>query len=261
MTESSPSLDGRIIWNEIHYTDLAATAKFYGELFGWTTRPEDRDTYVHFYLGGKTVAGAMPIEAGSPVPPHWAVYVGTDDFEGYMQRAEAAGGQALMPVLDLPGTGKICAIADSEGAVLSPFAPTDTTLDGWITDGAPGTFCWVELLCDDPVKASEYYAKVVGWDLSKMDMGPGGIYTLVAPKGSPEGFAVGGIQPKQLGDPSPSCWLPYISVADIEACTTMVTNLGGTVQVPVTEIPGKGRFSIVTDPGGTTFAMYWSLPK
>ena len=258
MSESIASLDGRIIWNEVHCMDYEATCKFYGELFGWTTKPEERETYTHFYLGDKTVAGLMTIEDGSPIPPHWAVYVGTDDVDGFMERAEAAGGKAMMPVLDLPETGKICAVADSEGAVLSPFAPTDASRDGWIPTGAAGTFCWVELICDDADKAREFYSKVVGWDLRDMEMGPDRTYTILAPKGSPEGDGVGGIQPKEPGDPMPSCWLPYIAVDDIDASTAKVGALGGTIQVPVTEI---GRFSIVTDPGGSTFAMYWSLPR
>ena len=261
MTNPTPSLNGRIIWNEVHCTDHDATCKFYGELFGWTTKADERETYTHFYLGDKTVAGLMPIEQGSPIPPHWSVYVGTDDIDGYMQRAEAAGGKPLMPLMDLPETGKICAIADPEGAVLCPFDPTNPTKPEWIADGSPGTFCWVELICDDASAAREFYSKVVGWDLIDMDMGDGAIYTILAPKGSPEGFGVAGIQPKPAGDPTPSCWLPYIAVEDIEASTNQVAELGGTIQVPTTEIPGMGRFFIVTDPGGGTFALYWSIPR
>ncbi|MDG1499633.1 MAG: VOC family protein [Planctomycetota bacterium] len=260
MTKPTVSLSGRIIWNEIHCTDFDATCKFYNKIFGWTTKTEERETYTHFYLGGKTVGGLMPIEPGSSVRPHWAVYVGTDDIEGYMQRAEAAGGKPKMPLLDLPETGKICAIADAEGAVLFALDPTDPTRPEWIADGSPGTFCWVEILCDDAPAAREFYSKVVGWDLIDMDMGKGAIYTVLAPKGSPEGFGVAGIQAKPVGDTTPSCWLPYIAVSDIEASTNQVVELGGTLQVPATEILGKGRFSIVTDPGGSPFAMYWSNP-
>ena len=261
MTSATTPIEGRIIWNEIHSSDLDATEKFYKELFGWTTIPEERETYVHFYLDGKTVAGAMTIEDGSPIPPNWSVYVGTDDIEGYMSRAEEAGGKALMPLLDLPETGKICAIADPEGAVLSPFAPSDPARESWLPTGAPGTFCWVELLCRDADKARDFYGKVAGWEMRDMDMGPGGIYTILAPQGAPEGDGVGGIQPMGEDDKGPACWLPYVAVEDIDASTAKVTALGGAVHVPVTEIPGMGRFSVVSDNGGAMLALYWSMPR
>ena len=266
---TNPSLEGRIIWNEIHTADLEATLAFYRDLFGWTTRAEELATYTHFYLGDKTVAGLMPIAAGSPVPPHWAVYVGTADAEAYMQRAVEAGGKALMPLMDLPETGKISAVADGEGAVLSPFQPANTDRETWVSTGAPGTFCWVELLCRDADAARAFYGKVAGWEMRDLEMGDGSLYTILAPQGAPEGDGVGGIQQlpvggiQQLpeGDPSPSCWLSYIAIEDIDASTAKVTELGGKVMVPPTEIPGMGRFSVVADNGGSVFAMYWSVPR
>jgi predicted enzyme related to lactoylglutathione lyase len=260
MSKTTAPLAGRIIWHEVHTKDVEATIKFYGELLGWTTLPEERDSYIHFYLGDKTVAGVMPIEGASPIPPHWAIYVGSDNVEGYIARAEAAGGKPMMPMVHLPEVGKFSAIADIEGAVLTAFAPKNVDNDSYQTSGAPGTFCWAELLCKDTDAAREFYGKVVGWEMRSMDMGDGAIYTILAPEGAPEGDGVGGIQPMPADDPGPSCWLPYVAVEDIDALTAKVLELGGAIQVPPTDILGKGRFSIVADHAGSVFAMYWSAP-
>ncbi len=256
---SNDSLNSHIIWNEVHTTDLDKTIAFYGSLFGWTTRPEERETYIHFYQGEKSVGGVFPIQPGVPIPPHWALYVGCDDVEAYIKRAEDAGGKALMPMMDLPEVGKFCAVADAEGAVLSPFAPTNTDRDSWERTGAPGTFCWVELMTRDVPAARAFYDKVVGWEMHDMEMGMDQPYTILTPKGAENG--TGGIMPMAPEQPGPACWLAYVAVEDIDASTDKAVELGATIVVPATDIPDVGRFSIITDPCGATFAMYWSKPE
>ena len=50
------------------------------------------------------------------------------------------------------------------------------------------------------------------------------------------------------GDPSPPHWKTYIGVDDIDGTTAAARDLGATVLVEPTDIPGMGRFSIVADP-------------
>jgi len=85
-------LEHTIIWNELHSSDIHASAAFFRALFGWAIREEERETYLHFYASkdsDETVGGLMPLQAGAK--PMWQVYVGTSDIEAYAERAEAGG--------------------------------------------------------------------------------------------------------------------------------------------------------------------------
>jgi predicted enzyme related to lactoylglutathione lyase len=57
---------------------------------------------------------------------------------------------------------------------------------------------------------------------------------------------------------APSTWLAYVLVDDIEAATSKVASLGGTVAKGVTEVPGMGWFSIIIDPTGAALGLWKS---
>ena len=67
---------------------------------------------------------------------------------------------------------------------------------------------------------------------------------------------VGGIGATPPG--TPSQWLPYVAVADVDATAKRVPMLGGTIHVPPTDIPNIGRFCVLADPTGATIAIYRS---
>jgi predicted enzyme related to lactoylglutathione lyase len=52
----------------------------------------------------------------------------------------------------------------------------------------------------------------------------------------------------------PAHWLVYFGVADTDATVAKATELGATTIVPPTDIP-PGRFAVLTDPDGATFAV------
>ena len=56
------------------------------------------------------------------------------------------------------------------------------------------------------------------------------------------------------GDIPPN-WLPYVTVADCEASAARVTELGGKVIVPPTDVPEVGKFAVFCDPGGAALAI------
>jgi uncharacterized protein len=51
-------------------------------------------------------------------------------------------------------------------------------------------------------------------------------------------------------------WVPYVLVDDIAASTGKAKSLGAKVLADVTEIPGKGSFSMLVDPTGAAFALW-----
>jgi predicted enzyme related to lactoylglutathione lyase len=57
----------------------------------------------------------------------------------------------------------------------------------------------------------------------------------------------------------PSIWIPYIQVEDLAGDTAKAKALGGTVIRDITEIPGRGWFSIILDPTGAAIGL-WKAP-
>lgn len=55
---------------------------------------------------------------------------------------------------------------------------------------------------------------------------------------------------------SPSFWLAYIEVDDIEAATKEAKSLGATVMKDVTEVMGAGWLSIIVDPTGAMLGLW-----
>ena len=111
-------------------------------------------------------------------------------------------------------------------------------------------FVHVELETTDPDKAKAFYSKLFDWQLEDMPS-PGGTYTLIK-----VGQGTGGGLMKHPVPGAPSLWLAYVLVDDIKASTQKAQSLGATVMRDVTEVPGMGWFSIVTDPTGAIFGLW-----
>ena len=124
---------------------------------------------------------------------------------------------------------------------------------------ANGSFCWNELSTTDDAAAIKFYTELLGWEVKAgtatecegSDQPPMVYNEIVV-----EGKHVGGIYkmgPEQGGEPSN--WRPYVAVDDVDAKAAQVTELGGKVCVPPTDIPNTGRFCVVNDPTGATISL------
>ncbi|MCA1491988.1 VOC family protein [Sinorhizobium alkalisoli] len=117
-----------------------------------------------------------------------------------------------------------------------------------------GKFVWYELMTTDTKAAEAFYKKVIGWSARDAGM-PGTEYTL---------FSIGDHQvaglmtmPEGALDMNvPPAWLGYVAVDDVDAAAAKLTGEGGTVHREPDDIPGIGRFAVVTDPHGAAFALF-----
>ena len=133
------------------------------------------------------------------------------------------------------------------------FTNPRTTEETMLTTRAKGTFIWYELATTDGKAAEKFYASVLGWKSKDMS-GPGGTYTIV----SAGPADVGGIwtMPREMAPAGTGAtWLPYIGVDDVDGFTKRVQAAGGAVKRAPEDIPGIGRFSVVTDPQGAPFML------
>ncbi len=117
-------------------------------------------------------------------------------------------------------------------------------------------FVWYELTTTDQKAAEAFYRDVMGWDMADAGM-PGFAYTIL----SANGARVGGL----MGIPSETTerragWIGHIGVADVDAMAARVTEAGGAIHRPPTDIPGIGRFAVVADPHGAVFILFQPNP-
>jgi len=119
--------EGVFVWDELHTSDPAAAKSFYGEVFGWTARDQDMGgmTYTIFQSpGGTDVGGCMKLMEGMPAPPHWLVYIGTDDVDASTARAKELGATVHIEPADIPSVGRFSVLQDPTGAVFGLYKGT-----------------------------------------------------------------------------------------------------------------------------------------
>lgn len=120
----------------------------------------------------------------------------------------------------------------------------------------PNPFVHVELNTTNVAKAKSFYGGLFDWQLDDMPMGPE-TYTMIGVGGDDVGGGITGVRtPGQ-----PSAWLAYVSVDDVAASTKKAASLGATVVQDVTEVPGMGHFSIITDPTGGVLGLWETAQK
>jgi uncharacterized protein len=113
---------GALTWNELGTRDVEAAKRFYGAVFGWTTKGEG---YLEWQLDGKTIGGCNDLNAiGMPeqIPAHWLVYFAVKNCDGSADRIKELGGTINMPPADIPGMGRFAVGADPQGAVFAVFS-------------------------------------------------------------------------------------------------------------------------------------------
>jgi uncharacterized protein len=119
-----------------------------------------------------------------------------------------------------------------------------------------GRFVWYELSTSDPAAAQRFYSAITGWGTQAFE-GTGTPYTMWINGENP----IGGVMqlPAELSSQGvPPNWLPYIGTDDVDETVAEAAQLGGKIIVPPQDIPTMGRFAVLADPQGATFAVYKS---
>ena len=97
---------GAMTWNDLLTPDPGASARFYGDLFGWTTEEiPSAGGYRVIKNGERGNGGMMAIDPrmGS-VPPNWMPYFGHEDVERLLDEVAGFGGQVRSgPIQDVAG--------------------------------------------------------------------------------------------------------------------------------------------------------------
>jgi predicted enzyme related to lactoylglutathione lyase len=114
-----------------------------------------------------------------------------------------------------------------------------------------GDFIWYELLTTDANAAARFYGAVIGWQAWAAE-GSARDYRILGIGGAD----VAGLMPIPADADRAGMrpgWLGYVGVRDVDATVAEITRAGGTQHMPPTDIPGVGRFAMVSDPQGIVF--------
>ncbi len=124
-------------------------------------------------------------------------------------------------------------------------------------ESTKGRFVWYELMTTDTDAAKSFYHKAVGWG-SMVFEGAGTPYSMWTVGQAPIG-GVMNLPDDAVAQGAPPHWVPYIGAPDVDQTVARATELGATVHVEATDIPTIGRFAVLGDPQGATFAVYKSV--
>lgn len=251
MKSKMPTTIGKFVWHDLRTSDPERAQAFYRELFGWSFRGDA--SYAHIHNAGRDQGGILPLPSEITTGSHWTSYVSVDDVDTTVERAKGLGAEMRMPIVDAPNVGRFTLLADPQGAQLSPFEYSAVDKTPPRAGKTPhGDFCWDELHSTEPEAACAFYGELFGWKSSRLDMGPMGFYWIE--KSSNQDVA--GIMKLAREAAQKPFWLPYLAVDVVDATANRVEKLGGVVRSKPTDIPSIGRYSVLADPTGATFAIY-----
>jgi predicted enzyme related to lactoylglutathione lyase len=248
MPEMTKYESGTPSWVDIGTSDIPGAIRFYGELFGWEAEDQGADAggYHMLSLDGKHVAGLGP--QMNPGPPYWTSYVSVADVDAVCERIGAAGGTVIVPPMDVFDSGRMAVAMDPAGAAFAMWQPNQHIGAQLVNE--PGSLCWNELMTTDVEGSKTFYGTVFGW----------GARTSESPMEYTEFLngerSIAGMMAKPPTVPAevPSNWLVYFTVSDCDAAVKQAEASGGSVSMPPMDIP-IGRFAVLQDPQGATFAV------
>ena len=149
-------------WIDIGSPDPQGAADFYGALFGWDAPegPPETGGYRVAMVGDRAVAGIG--EQQNPGPPVWATYIAVENADETAAKVLAAGGQVIVPAMDVLDVGRMAVFTDPVGAVVLGVAGRHPPRRrSWSTSRARGRGA----SCSPPTsrRRRAFYGDVFGW--------------------------------------------------------------------------------------------------
>jgi uncharacterized protein len=119
----------------------------------------------------------------------------------------------------------------------------------------PGSFCWAELATSNAPAAKKFYTELFGWTVLDSQPVSGMTYSLLHLDGK-EIAALYQLSENQQIHKTPSSWLPYVSVENVDRIVDQARTMGGLVLAEPRDAHEAGRLAILQDPAGAKFAVW-----
>jgi predicted enzyme related to lactoylglutathione lyase len=254
-TRTDPWPAGTPCWVDLSVPDVAAAVDFYSRVIGWTfiDTGADYGGYHIAQVDGRAAAGVGPImQEGQPAA--WTVYFASDDVDATAKLVGEHGGHVLVEPMDVPNMGRMVIASDPTRGVFGVWQQKG--MIGTAVHDEPGALVWEDVRLTDVDAGKRFYADVFGWTYAPLgpeaeDMGDYGTFNI----GDRPGGGIGGMMGAPPG--TPSHWLPYFTVADVDAAFEAVGDGGGRVLMSPQDTP-YGRLGIALDQFGAVFGLHGS---
>jgi hypothetical protein len=256
MAETATAITNKVAWVDLATKEPAAARDFYAELFGWNIEVNADPQYGGYALAkiaGQDAAGIGGTQLPEQ-PSAWSVYIGTKDVDALSERVKAAGGKVISEPFDVGDQGRMAVFEDPTGAFISAWQ--GTRMGGFQTRG-PNAFGWAELNARGVEKALPFYQELFGWTLKPSASGEQP-YTEFQVDG--ESFAGATEMLPMVPAETPSYWMVYFTVEDVDATHRKAIEAGARELLAPVDFPG-GRMSIVSDPQGAAFGLMSLAPS
>lgn len=232
-------------------SDPTAAKAFYASLFGWqsedlpagelgmvTTLRRDRSEVAILYRQTREARAAR-------AAPHWTPFVSVEDVDASVLRAHELGGVILRAPLDLAKAGRVAAVRDPLGGVLSLWEANAHAGAELIDD--LGALCWHELVTPDVERAKSFYGALLGW---VCEADASGLTTIIN-----AGNRIGTMREQaERQGASERSWISYFGVESAPEAADKAERNGGQSVTDRADGP-IGRTALLADPQGATFAV------
>ena len=118
---------------------------------------------------------------------------------------------------------------------------------------ANGEITHVELPSDDLDRAQRFDSELFGWEMQQSPEMPD--YAMFRSGPGESGGAIG-----LRGQTAPQRLRIYVEVDSLDATVARTLELGGSVNVEITDVPGMGRYAAVVDTEGNEIGLWESAP-
>lgn len=110
-------MSNKIMWFESASTDVPASAKFYGDLFGWPIVTDEKMNYtMTAFEQGETGMGFSPVNEEMGVTPGSVlVYVDVADVDAAIAKAKVLGAPIFLDKTEIPTIGWMAVFGDPGG--------------------------------------------------------------------------------------------------------------------------------------------------
>ena len=104
---------------EIMGKDGKKLREFYSSLFDWKIEYDAQLKYGLVDLRGEgSIGGGIAENENAPLV---TIYVGVDDLQAYLNKAESLGGKTVVPPTPIPNVGAFAMFSDPEGNIVGIF--------------------------------------------------------------------------------------------------------------------------------------------
>ncbi|EKN66184.1 glyoxalase/bleomycin resistance protein/dioxygenase [Neobacillus bataviensis LMG 21833] len=215
---------------------------FYEGVFNWKVT----DVGPLLQISGAGLSGHILKWPHNNHPTHTSMYINVENIQECLAKVEEMGGTVILPEMAVPTGGSIAQFVDPDGIIMGAYQGTTHAVSqskAVIDFNQIGFF---EIAAREGHRSLGFYEAVFNWRIT--DDGP--VMSI-----SDEDTGLDGHLFNWTFEEQPYLTL-YIRVADMSACLEKVTELGGKVILPETEIPSGGTFAQFLDLDGNPIGIY-----